>query len=75
MTKTGFSYKNHNTTRTVFRFAQKACAEKIYRGERVFLKEKSTIFLSKKHARPKETLFGRFLSEAKKGSNNYHEFL
>ena len=30
-----------------------------------------SIFLSKKHARPKKILFRRFLSEAKKGSSNY----
>ena len=37
----GFSYKNYNNIRTIFRYAKKACGEKIYRGERVFLKEKS----------------------------------
>ena len=56
----GFSYKNHNNIRTVFRFAQKACAEKIYWGERVFLKERSTIFLSKNTLAPKKPFLGDF---------------
>ena len=44
-------------------------------GRACFFERKIVDFSFKKHARPKETLFGRFLSEAKKGSSNYHEFL
>jgi hypothetical protein len=38
--------------RAVFRFAQKTPFKEIYRGERVFESEKSSIFLIQKHARP-----------------------
>ncbi len=51
--------------RTVFRYAKKACAEKIYRTEVVFVR-KIYDFPYKNNFGPKNPFQRRFLSEAKK---------
>ena len=53
-----------------FSTKKKACKERFLRPT-LFFERKIVDFYFKKHARPKEILFRRFLSEAKKGSSKY----
>jgi hypothetical protein len=48
-----------------FSLRSKDAPRSIFRGEHVFEREKSMIFLFQKHARPDRFFQGRLLSEAK----------